>query len=106
MFHVATAPTCHFSPLKDGVQTYVLRRFELELFLQTVEKFRITDLPTVPPIVLAIIQSDLKDKYSLASVKYATCGAAPLDKAQQARLKALLAKDAVFTQVWGMTETT
>lgn len=103
MFHVATAPTCHFSPLKDGVGTYVLRRFELEPFLKAIEQHQITDVATVPPIVLAIIQSDLKDKYSLASVKFGTCGAAPLDKAQQARFKALLSKDAVYTQVWGMT---
>lgn len=106
MFHVATAPTCHFSPLKDGVGTYVLRRFELEPFLKAIEEHQITDCPTVPPMVISIIQSDLKDKYSLASVKFATCGAAPLDKAQQARFQALLAKDAVYTQVWGMTETT
>jgi non-ribosomal peptide synthetase component E (peptide arylation enzyme) len=103
MFHVATAPTCHFSPLKDGADTVILRRFETEAYLKTIQDHQITDVATVPPMVLSIIQSDLKDKYSLKSVKFSTCGAAPLEKTQQAKFQALLNKDAVFTQVWGMT---
>lgn len=106
MFHVATAPCTHFSPLHNGVQTFVHRRFELEPWLASIEKYQITDLATVPPIVIAVIMSDKTKKYSMASVKVATCGAAPLEKGPQSRFQALLAKDAVFTQVWGMTETT
>ena len=34
------------------------------------------------------------------------CGAAPLGKGPQSRFQALLAPDAPFCQVWGMTETT
>ena len=106
MFHVATAPCTHFSPLSNGVQTYVHRRFELESWLWSIEKHQITDLASVPPMIITVIMSDKKDKYSMKSVKFATCGAAPLDKEPQARFQALLAKDAPFTQVWGMTETT
>ena len=58
----------------------------------------------VPPMVITIIMSDKTKKYDLSSVKFATCGAAPLEKGPQARLQALLGKEAVFTQVWGMTE--
>lgn len=42
MFHVAVAPCTHWSPLKNGVETYVMRRFELETWLATIEKYRIT----------------------------------------------------------------
>ncbi|KAK4497617.1 hypothetical protein PRZ48_010270 [Zasmidium cellare] len=106
MFHVATAPCTHFSPLHNGVQTFVMRRFELEAYLKCIQDNQITDAATVPPIVLSIIQSDLRHKYSLKSIKFATCGAAPLEKAQQARFQELLAPGAPFTQVFGMTETT
>ncbi|KAK0973524.1 hypothetical protein LTR54_017331 [Friedmanniomyces endolithicus] len=50
--------------------------------------------------------SPLSRTQSLKSIRQATCGAAPLDKEQQARFKDLLAEDAQVTQVWGMTETT
>lgn len=106
MFHVATAPCTHFSPLRNGVATYIMRRFELESWLKAVETHHITDTATVPPMVIAIINSDITPRYSLKSVKFAACGASPLEKGPQARFRKLLAEDAVFTQVWGMTETT
>ena len=106
MFHVATTPSTHFSPLKNGTQTYVHRRFELEPWLQSIERYLITDLSSVPPMVITVIMSDKKHKYSMKSVKVATCGAAPLEKGPQARFQELLSEDAPFTQVWGMTETT
>ncbi|KAF2084078.1 acetyl-CoA synthetase-like protein [Saccharata proteae CBS 121410] len=105
-FHVAVAPTIHFSPLRNGTATYVMRRFQLEPYLQYMERYAITDMAVVPPIAIAIIMSPASKKYSLKAVRTASCGAAPLDKGPQARLQALLAPDAPFTQVWGMTETT
>jgi 4-coumarate--CoA ligase len=99
MFHVAVAPKIHFSPLRNGVKTYIMRRFVLEAFLANIERFGITDMVLVPPVVIAIIMSPLRHKYSLASVKMVNCGAAPLGKESQARLKELLGKDVPFTQV-------
>jgi 4-coumarate--CoA ligase len=104
-FHVASTPTTMLSPLRQGVTTYVMRRFELEPYFQNIGRYTITEILVVPPIAITIIMSPLREKYSLKSVKYAICGAAPLDKGPQARLQALLAPDAPFTQVWGMTET-
>lgn len=54
-------------------------------------------------MIISIIMSDKTKKYDLSSVKFATCGAAPLDKGPQARFQSLL-DNAIFTQVWGMTE--
>lgn len=105
MFHAATAPVACVTPLRSGNVTYILRRFELEPFLKYIEKYQVTELPMVPPVCIGIIMSPLSKKYSLKSIRSAACGAAPLDKGPQARLKALLSPDAPFTQVWGMTET-
>ncbi|KAB8349815.1 hypothetical protein FH972_023828 [Carpinus fangiana] len=105
MFHAAAVPGAHFSPLRNGAQIFILRRFELEPFLASIERHQITDMAVVPPMVIAIIMSDLSKKYSLTSVKHVTCGAAPLDKGPQARLKQLLVSETPFSQVWGMTET-
>lgn len=105
MFHAAAVPMAHFSTLKSGSTSYIMRRFGLEAFLDALEKYQITDLVCVPPIVIAVVMSPLNKKYSLKSVKTATCGAAPLDKGSQGRLQRLLSPNASFTQLWGMTET-
>lgn len=105
MFHAATAPLCHFSPLHSGDQMFILRRFELESFLQNIQKHQITEGAFVPPMVHMILASPLSQKYSLKSIRHAHAGAAPLDAGSQEQLKALLADGCPLTQVWGMTET-
>jgi 4-coumarate--CoA ligase len=104
-FHVASTPSTMISPFREGVESYVMRRFELEPFFQNVEKFSITEIALVPPMVISIIMSPLREKYSLKSIKNAFVGAAPLAKEPQARLQALLAPRTPFNQIWGMTET-
>ncbi|PKY00040.1 putative AMP-binding enzyme [Aspergillus campestris IBT 28561] len=105
LFHAAAAPNTHFGSLKGGHVTYLMRRFDLPLFLETVEKYNVTELAVVPPVVLAILASPLAhSRPFLRSVRAAAVGAAPLDKVAQARFRALLAPGAPCTQVWGMTE--
>lgn len=104
MFHAACVPIAHTSALRQGALSVVMRRFELEPFLANIEKFGVNEIGIVPPIVIAIIMSGLGKKYSLASLKNITVGAAPLGKASQDRLRALLGKNATVNQVWGMTE--
>jgi len=106
MFHASTAPRCHISTFKSGEKSYVMRRFDLEKYLACMEKYRVTELVTVPPIVIGIIMSPLNKKYSLTAVRSAACGAAPLSKEAQARLRPLLGKGSPITQAWGMTEAT
>lgn len=53
-------------------------RFDLEQMLQLVQEHHITRLYLVPPIVLALTQHPLVDKYDLSSVKQVFSGAAPL----------------------------
>ena len=106
MFHAAAAPAAHVSALRSGQISYVMRRFELEPFLQNAQKYAITDLIVVPPLVIVMIMSPLSKEYSLKSVKNVVIGAAPLSKESQQKLKDdLLSPGAVCTQVWGMTET-
>jgi 4-coumarate--CoA ligase len=106
MFHVATVPAVHAGPLRSGNVAFIMRRFELEDFLAAIERHQISFLGMVPPLVIAIIMSPLRYKYSLRSVKRVGCGAAPLDKDSGERFKALCSPECTFTQVLGMTETT
>ncbi|KAL2861201.1 acyl--CoA ligase [Aspergillus lucknowensis] len=105
LFHAAAAPSTHFGLLKAGHTAYMMRRFDLALFLAAAEKYQVTDVTFVPPIAIAVLMSPLtRTRPFLKSVKAAVCGAAPLDKDVQARVRGLLGDGAPFTQVWGMTE--
>ena len=95
----------HTSILRGGQVALVMRRFELEPFLANIEKYEINEVGLVPPIAIAIIMSGLGKKYSLKTVKSVLCGAAPLSKESQSRLRQLLPEDATVLQAWGMTET-
>jgi 4-coumarate--CoA ligase len=106
MFHAATVPGIHASPFRSGQKIWIMRRFELEPFLAGIERHQITNFKIVPPLVLATINSPLSKKYSLKSIRTGMVGAAPLDAGSQRRMRKLMAPDATFTQVWGMTETT
>lgn len=105
-FHVATVPAVHVSPLRSGWKIWIMRRFDLEIYLAAVQKYQITEMGVPPPLVVAIINSPLTKKYSLRSVHRIVAGAAPLDAESQNRFQRLCAEDSKFTQVWGMTETT
>ena len=105
MFHVSQVPRAHTSPLRSGMTTYIMRRFELDAWLAYIERYEITECNMVPMMVVKVLASPHVSKKTLRSVKYAWTGAAPLDKSLQLRFKALLPKDAPFVQVWGMSET-
>ena len=106
MFHMAIIPHSHVASLKAGQVCIVMRRFDLEGFLANIERFGVTDLAMVPPLVIATIMSPLSRKYSMKSIRGAICGAAPLDKGPQERFQRLLTEGAPFNQVYGMTELT
>lgn len=100
MFHAAAAPVAFTTPLRSGYPTYVLKKLDLRDWFEAHEKYKITDLAAVPPIVIQAINSPLKDQYSLKGVRAGQVGAAPLDRAPQARMKALLGDDVPLTQGW------
>lgn len=58
-----------------------MRRFHLEKVLEAVEKFKVTYLYVVPPVVIELVkQSDVLHKYDLSSLKQISGGAAPLGR--------------------------
>lgn len=106
MFHMACAPLAHTSILKSGNLAYILRRFDLDLYLSTIEHCAANQLLLVPPLAVLLVMSPVTKKYSLRSVKIVQIGAAPLSKDIQERLKVVINPDQkpLVNQVWGMTE--
>lgn len=87
-----------------GTPVYVMSKFDLVQFCETVQKERITFTCLVPPIILLLAKHPLIDQYDLSSLKLVICGAAPLsgDLSQQVkkRLTTMVVK-----QGYGLTET-
>lgn len=84
----------------------VLPKFSLENLLKTVAKYEIRVIYLVPPIILALSQSELLDKYPgfAKSVRYILSAAAPLSRSLVERLS-LRAPNIHFFQLYGLTET-
>jgi 4-coumarate--CoA ligase len=108
MFHAATAPSTHISPLRSGHPQVVMRRYDPGTFLEMCAKHSITDLTLVPPQVISLLAHPLpasKKRELLKSVRLAYGGAAPLDAVTQSKFQELMPRGSPFTQVMGMTET-
>jgi acyl-CoA synthetase (AMP-forming)/AMP-acid ligase II len=101
-FHVFGMQATMNRPLRDGACCVVMRRFDLAEFLQNIERYRVTQLSVVPPIVLALAKSPLVEQYDLSSLRRINCGAAPLDPALQQAAGARIGLP--IRQGYGMTE--
>jgi acyl-CoA synthetase (AMP-forming)/AMP-acid ligase II len=77
-FHIFALMVILNLNLRNGATTVTLPRFELQQFLETLSKHRVTFAHVVPPIVLALSKQPLVDQYDLSSLRWILSGAAPL----------------------------
>ncbi|MBV9174071.1 MAG: 4-coumarate--CoA ligase family protein [Chloroflexi bacterium] len=88
--------------LSRGATVVVMSRFDLEQFLEAVERYGVTYLHLVPPVVLAMAKHPSVDKYDLSKAKWALSAAAPLGRPVADAFTARLGTQLV--QAYGMTE--
>ena len=88
--------------LRAGASVVTLARFDLEGFLETIQERRVTFTIVVPPIVLALANHPLVDRYDLSSLRLVGCGGAPLGADVERRCAERLGCDVV--QGFGMSE--
>ncbi|KAE9620946.1 putative AMP-dependent synthetase/ligase, AMP-binding enzyme domain-containing protein [Lupinus albus] len=82
MFHIYGLIAFATGILSLGSTIVVLSKFEMHDMLLSIEKFRATFLPLVPPILVAMINNAeaIKAKYDLSSLHSVLSGGAPLSK--------------------------
>ena len=97
-------PLAHITPLRAGHVSYVMRRFDLEMFLRCTQERKVTELFLISPIIVAIATSTITEKYSLRSIKWGMAGGAPVDANCLAKLNTLIHPQGRVNVVWGMTE--
>jgi acyl-CoA synthetase (AMP-forming)/AMP-acid ligase II len=78
LFHILGFQVTLNLALLQGATVVILPRFELGPFLRAIQDHAVTRAVVVPPIVLALTNSDLVDGYDLSSLRVLTSGAAPL----------------------------
>jgi len=100
-FHIYGLVVIMMLGLRYGATLVVMPRFELESYLDLVERHRATVLHVVPPIVLALAKSPLGAR-DLTPVRKLFSGAAPLgaDITQQATARV----GCILQQGYGLTE--
>jgi acyl-CoA synthetase (AMP-forming)/AMP-acid ligase II len=84
----------------------MLPKWDLEFALQTIEKYKLTTLPLVPPLVQQLAHSPLTEKYDLSSVIGAASGAAylPPDVAYQLAKKLPQGANMPIPSGYGLSE--
>lgn len=95
---------CHVSTYL-GDTVIVLPKFEINAFLDSIQKYKINTLYIVPPIIINMVkQKQLCDKFDLSSVKSIFTGAAPLGAETAEDLNKQYPKWRI-RQGYGLTET-
>ncbi|KAI8362831.1 hypothetical protein BD560DRAFT_484036 [Blakeslea trispora] len=103
-FHIFGLTVLMHVALYLGIPVYVMSRFELVQFCETVQNCKITFTCLVPPIILLLAKHTIVDQYDLSSLKQVVCGAAPLSAELQALVNKRLPK-MIVKQGYGLTET-
>ncbi|XVE94447.1 hypothetical protein REPUB_Repub02eG0009300 [Reevesia pubescens] len=82
MFHIYGFGAFAIGKLRAGSTVVILSKFNMNEMLSAIEKYRVTCLPLVPPILLALVKGadQIRNKYDLTSLQSIVCGGAPLSK--------------------------
>lgn len=91
-------------PCKLRQSVYVMSQFKLEPYLKHIEKYKITNLQLVPPVLVMMSKRHGIEQLDLSSVKWIMSAAAPLKRDLQNDISKKLG--AIIVQSYGMTETT
>lgn len=107
MFHIYGLAAFATGLLAAGSSVIVLSKFDLHEMLSSIEKYKATYLPLVPPILIALVNSadQIRSKYDLSSLQSVLSGGAPLSREV---IEGFLEKYPRVTilQGYGLTEST
>ncbi|XP_024531436.1 4-coumarate--CoA ligase-like 7 [Selaginella moellendorffii] len=105
MFHVFGLVIVTCTQLSRGVPIVVMPSFDFEAMLGAIQRFKITHVPLVPPIVIALGKSPAVKAFDLSSLREIGSGAAPLGREV---INACLERfpDVKVRQGYGLTEST
>lgn len=105
MYHAMAQTIFIACAFMRGIPVYIMPKFDFIELLGHIERFRITDFITVPPIAVALAKAPVVKKYDLSSIESVGCGAAPLGAEISREVESLWPAGKInVKQGWGMTE--
>jgi len=103
MFHVYGLACLVYGQLQRGNALVPMGKFTFLRMLEAIQKYKITYLPIVPPIMIAIAKENVLARYDLSSLEEVVSGAAPLDKDIMEECAKRIPQ-ATISQGYGLTE--
>jgi len=102
-FHIFGMTVIMNMGLRNGAKVVTMPRFDLDQFLELIERHRATHLFIVPPIALALAKHPAVEGRDLSSLRVVNSGAAPLGAELVEQVSERIG--AVVMQGYGLTET-
>lgn len=90
-------------PVIRNAEVYMLPAYNMRTMLDTVMKYKITELLLVPPILIRLLRDPIVKEYDLSHIRRFSSGAAPLAAETLQELQARFPGTG-FKQGYGMTE--
>ena len=103
-FHIYGMVVNLFSSLYTGSKLITLPKFEPELFLDTISRYKTDVVTLVPPLILFLAKHPIVNNYDLSCIREIMSGAAPLGGDLVESVRARLKCDTI-RQGYGLTET-
>lgn len=105
MYHAMAQNIFIAAALYRETPVYIMPKFDFVKMLEYTQKFRISDLILVPPVVVMMAKHPIVKKFDLSSVQTVGSGAAPLGRDVCTELEKLWPPGTInVKQGWGMTE--
>ncbi|XP_078442037.1 AMP-dependent synthetase and ligase family protein [Wolffia australiana] len=103
MFHIFGLSIITFAQLQRGNTVVSMGKFDLGMMMRTVERFRVSMMLLVPPVLIALAKQGKVSNYDLSSLRRILSGAAPLTKDIMEEASAVLT-GVEIAQGYGLTE--
>ncbi|KAL2828014.1 hypothetical protein BDW59DRAFT_178962 [Aspergillus cavernicola] len=103
LFHITGLVHQMHLPIIRNATVYMLPSFTMESMLKTIVEYGITEILSVPPIIIRLLQDPIVSKYDLSHVKRFSSGAAPISGEILQKLQERFPWTG-FKQGYGMTE--
>ncbi|KAM0887128.1 hypothetical protein ACQ4PT_029272 [Festuca glaucescens] len=104
MFHIFGLAVITFAQLQRGNTVVVMSSFAMDTVMRAVERYRVTHLLCVPPVMIALAKQGMSGRHDLSSLRFILSAAAPLGK-DVMEVVAKNFRNAEIVQGYGMTET-
>jgi len=103
-YHIYGMTTLICASVCFGLSIVIQKRFDIEEFLELIQKFKVTVVATVMPVLTILTQMpELLKQYDLSSLRYISSGATPMVPETARKFQELTG--VTVTQGYGLSET-